>query len=434
MRGPQRAFAVLDLGFGDAGKGLVTDHLVRREGASWVIRFNGGAQAGHNVVTNAGRHHTFAQLGAGSFVPGVRTFLSRHVVVHPTALLVEARAFESLGEHNALGRVFLSADARILTPYHQAANRLRELARGEGRHGSCGVGVGEVVADDLACPEQTIRARDLGDPGLVARLEQIRARKREQVRGLDLPDDAGVASERAVFDHPDLALRWVERAAVLRPNVVADDEAGVAISQTECVVFEGAQGVLLDEHVGFHPYTSWSRCTADNALDLVAGWGWDTRLCRVGVSRCYAVRHGPGPMPTEEAGFGARIVEHNQANPWQGSVRYGPWDAVLARYALDALGGVDLLVLTQLDALVHLPPWRACEGYSFADGSALSHLEIPRSLEAQAELAQRLRQARPRWTEVATSESAVLSEVEAQLGRRVDAVSRGPRPVDVEHR
>src|SRR6185295_1295124 len=77
-----RAFAVVDLGFGDAGKGLLTDWLARRTGASVIVRFNGGAQAGHNVVTEDGRHHTFAQIGAGSFVPGVRTFLSRHVVVH----------------------------------------------------------------------------------------------------------------------------------------------------------------------------------------------------------------------------------------------------------------------------------------------------------------------------------------------------------------
>ncbi|HEY7215209.1 MAG TPA: adenylosuccinate synthetase, partial [Thermoanaerobaculia bacterium] len=137
-----RAFLLVDLGFGDAGKGLLTDFLVRRSGATVVVRYNGGAQAGHNVVTPDGRHHTFAQLGSGSFVAGVRTFLSRHVVVHPTALLAEAAALRAKGVGDALDRVRLSERALVITPFHQAAGRLRELARGAARHGSCGVGVG----------------------------------------------------------------------------------------------------------------------------------------------------------------------------------------------------------------------------------------------------------------------------------------------------
>ncbi len=139
-----RAFVVVDLGFGDSGKGLLTDFLARRTGASVVVRYNGGAQAGHNVVTSDGRHHTFAQFGAGSFVPGVRTFLSRHVIVHPTALLFEGRALEEKGVGDVFSRLRVSEAARVITPFHQAANRLRELARGEARHGSCGVGVGEI--------------------------------------------------------------------------------------------------------------------------------------------------------------------------------------------------------------------------------------------------------------------------------------------------
>ncbi|HMB55126.1 MAG TPA: adenylosuccinate synthetase, partial [Thermoanaerobaculia bacterium] len=92
-----RATIVVDLGFGDAGKGLLTDHLVRETGATLVVRYNGGAQAGHNVVTAGGRHHTFAQLGSGSFVAGTRTLLGPRVVVHPTALLLEAEALAGRG-------------------------------------------------------------------------------------------------------------------------------------------------------------------------------------------------------------------------------------------------------------------------------------------------------------------------------------------------
>src|SRR5580700_4081002 len=109
--GAVRAFLVVDLGFGDAGKGLLTDFLVRRTGATLVVRFNGGAQAGHNVVAPDGRHHTFAQIGAGSFVPGVQTFLADRTVLHPTALGVEAAHLEAAGVLDPLSRVVASERA-----------------------------------------------------------------------------------------------------------------------------------------------------------------------------------------------------------------------------------------------------------------------------------------------------------------------------------
>ncbi len=132
----REAHLVVDLGFGDAGKGTLTDWLVRRHGARLVVRFNGGAQAGHNVVTEDGRHHTFAQFGAGSFVPGVRTHLARPTVLHPLAMLVEARHLARKGVPDALERTTVSEGARVITPFHQAAGRLRALARGSGRHGT----------------------------------------------------------------------------------------------------------------------------------------------------------------------------------------------------------------------------------------------------------------------------------------------------------
>ena len=174
------AYIVVDLGFGDSGKGLLTDFLVRRTGATIVVRYNGGAQAGHNVVTPEGVHHTFAQFSAGCFVPNVRTFLSRHVVVHPTALLVEARALCEKGVPDVFGRIRISERARIITPFHQAAGRIRELARGESKHGTCGVGVGETVKDALENPEGAILAGDLRNVAKLRR--QLEAHKRTQTR------------------------------------------------------------------------------------------------------------------------------------------------------------------------------------------------------------------------------------------------------------
>src|SRR5947207_7285945 len=119
-----RFATLVGLGFGDCGKGLFTDALCRRWPVHTVARFNGGAQAGHNVVTPDGRHHTFAQFGAGTFVPGVRTHLARQMVVHPLALWLEARGLASVGVPDALERLTVSARALAITPFQQAACRL----------------------------------------------------------------------------------------------------------------------------------------------------------------------------------------------------------------------------------------------------------------------------------------------------------------------
>ncbi|MGC5031423.1 adenylosuccinate synthetase, partial [Micromonospora sp. DT229] len=133
---------VVDLGYGDAGKGTVVDWLCATRPVQMVVRFNGGAQAAHNVVLPDGRHHTFAQFGAGTFHPGVWTHLSRHVVVDPLALAAEADHLAELGVPDALDRLTVDGEALLATPYHRAANRARELSRGADRHGSCGLGVG----------------------------------------------------------------------------------------------------------------------------------------------------------------------------------------------------------------------------------------------------------------------------------------------------
>ncbi|MBX6767349.1 MAG: adenylosuccinate synthetase, partial [Actinomadura rubrobrunea] len=138
---------VVDLGFGDAGKGTVVDRLCAGgpEPVHAVVRFNGGAQAAHNVVAPDGRHHTFAQFGSGTFTPGVRTHLSRFMMVDPLALAAETAHLRSLGVADALDRLTVDRDALLTTPYHRAANRARETARGAARHGSCGMGIGETA-------------------------------------------------------------------------------------------------------------------------------------------------------------------------------------------------------------------------------------------------------------------------------------------------
>ena len=142
----QQAFLTVDLGFGDAGKGSIVDFLTRTYGAHTVIRYNGGAQAGHRVVTPAGpgmmqQEHVFAQFGAGTLA-GAATHLSRFMLLDPLAMMAEEAHLQTLGITDAFQRTTIDARAVVITPFQRAVNRVREALRGAGRHGSCGMGIG----------------------------------------------------------------------------------------------------------------------------------------------------------------------------------------------------------------------------------------------------------------------------------------------------
>jgi adenylosuccinate synthase len=440
-----RAYIIVDLGFGDCGKGLLTDYLARKSGAGLVVRYNGGAQAGHNVLTPDGRQHTFSQFGAGSFAPGVRTFLSRHVVVHPSALLVEGGVLEQKGVRDAFARIRVSENALVITPFHQAANHIHELARGAGRHGSCGVGVGEAVEDGLACPEERVLMGDLLDPARLRRkLRAIRERKRAQLLELYRADLARgeLAREWQLFEHEGVIDNWMGAVARIGAlGLIAPDETlREWLQHTETVVFEGAQGVLLDAEAGFHPYTTWSRCTGANARELIAEMAPGAPVTQIGVMRCYAVRHGPGPLPTETEAFRGLIAEQNQTNPWQGAVRYGWWDAVLARYALAVNGGVDALALTHLDLLPQLQGWNYSPGYAgpfdcdpalFSAGLNDGVLERFRlapglSLDQRVRFTRALMRVAPQLKSCAPTQEQVIRQIESALGLPVGFISTGP--------
>jgi adenylosuccinate synthase len=420
-----RAVIVTDLGFGDAGKGKVTDALVRRLGAGLVVRFNGGAQAGHNVVTRDGRHHTFAQLGAGSFVHGVRTLLSRHVVVHPTALLVEARHLGGKGVSDALERVSVAEDALITTPYHQCANRLRELGRGLARHGSCGVGFGETVAD--AGYEDAIFARDLRRPDILRhKIDLLRERKLAELDGIirDLDGDRRAASERAILESGYTIERWVEASSALthRIHLLDGDEVTRLFASSKVVIFEGAQGVLLDEEHGFNPHTTYSRCTSENAIELIGRHANAITPYRLGLCRTYGIRHGAGPFPTEDSSLDALLAEpHNDDGPWQGAARRGWLDCVLLRYAIRATGGVDGLAVTHVDALARLPRYRLARGYIHR-GEPVRDIPSIRSEERTAWITGCV----PRLTEMSPVASEVLIELADELAVPIVLQSTGP--------
>jgi adenylosuccinate synthase len=419
-----RALVIVDLGFGDAGKGLLTDFLVRRTGAAMVVRYNGGAQAGHNVVAPDGRHHTFSQFGSGTFVPGVRTFLSRDVIVHPTGLLREEAALRSVGVTDGFERLRISADALVITPYHQALGRLRERARGSAAHGTCGVGVGETVAHDRGSDSEAVRVRDVTDQALLRRkLRRIREIAREEARGLD----SFASADAAVFDRSEVAEQWIGEAAHVVPLIAGEDAWMPRANESDTIIFEGAQGVLLDEWHGFHPYTTWSTCTSAPAVQLLSQFMPDADVCRIGILRTYAVRHGPGPLPTETADIGMPN-EHNTENEWQGAVRRGWFDGVLARYAVAADAGIDALAITHLDWLSTRAEWTYCDNYL---PDIRLHAAQIRSLARQERMTSLLTSVRPVLQHCSSREEDVLERIEEIVGRPVAVGSRGPSAGDV---
>lgn len=419
----REAHIVVDLGFGDCGKGTLTDHLVRHSGARLVVRFNGGAQAGHTVVLPDGRQHTFSQFGAASFVPDVRTHLSRHMLVHPGGLLQEAAVLEGKGVSDVLSRLSIDPRALIISPFQQSANRLREVLRGEGRHGSCGLGIGETAQDALEFPNDAIRAGDLANPErLRPRLLRQQQRKwKEFSSSRDaLLRNKQAIPEMCVLESPDLAERWIFQAGELAARVRIAE-----IELPDKLVLEGAQGVLLDEWRGFHPYTTWSTCTFDNALEVLQGWNGE--VTRWGVLRSYSTRHGAGPFPTEEPGL-ALPEPHNATGPWQGGFRQGWLDLVLARYAVECCGGVDRLAITHLDRVEG--DWQVCTVYDgvpfpyYDGGLATGPFQ---DLEYQEELGKLVLGAVPRYRSVADAR-ALLTLIEDQLGAPIGVASWGPGP------
>ena len=450
MREPPRFAALVGLGFGDCGKGLFTDALCRRWPVRTVARFNGGAQAGHNVVLPDGRHHAFSQFGAGTFVPGVHTLLASPVVVHPTALLVEESFLRRAGVDDALSRLTIAAACRVTTPYHQAAGRVRERLRGTQAHGTCGVGVGETVAHAIAHPDEALRYDDLAHPRRAReKLAAIRRTLAAQfdLRALDPRDEEA----RALRDD-DLAARWLEQAHHLASHVPAADEDVVAsrLRGEGTVLFEGAQGVLLDESRGFHPHTTWSDVTPAGAEAVLASAGIRAPVVRLGIVRSYLTRHGAGPLPTHDAALDALAEPHNDDRGWQGRFRRGHPDAVLLRYAIEAAGPLDGLLVSHLDAIGRGTPLRWCASYrsapqddarlcrrDAADTARIVGLSLgePGDLTHQAGLTRLLGRASPDYDAApVTSADALVERMEEVAGCRARFTSRGPTHADVAER
>lgn len=411
------AIVVVDLVWGDCGKGSVVDYLTRETGARLVFRFNGGGQAAHFVTLDDGRSHCFSQFGSGTLA-GADTYLSRFMVIDPLAMEAEARHLEYLGVADPFRRLHVDEEAVIVTTYHQALNRRREMARSV-KHGTCGVGIGEVMAD-VCAGRPVLRMKDLHDRDRThALLCEIQAMKEHEGREVD--QDVAL-TDSAVFDTPSALLDDYRASGLVRlaTTVTARDRSALFANYSDRpIIGEGAQGVLLDERYGFHPHTTWSTTTFENAETVLCDADWHGDIRRVGVLRAYATRHGHGPFPTEDARLVVAGHEHNTTGQWQGAFRIGHFDGILARYALHACGRVDELALTHLDCR---HDWWAAERYVEVDaGTRL----VTGDLAQQERLGTLLSRCHPLYRPCASSQR-LTDWIDDYLGVPITLASYGP--------
>lgn len=368
MKENQKVILIADLGYGDAGKGTLTDYLSRELKANTIIRYNGGSQAGHNVVTHDGRQHVFSQFGSGTF-KGTGTHLSRFMLVDPLSMLRENRHLKELGINDALERTTIEGESPVITPFHQASNRLLTL-NSTNRFGSTGRGISEAMADFLNFGKDSLMIADLLDEKTAKKkLQFLRDIQQEKIKDLraDLPKTEMIDEELKVLDDPeiidyslDLYKQFISQTEIVDRNYLKK-----ILCLPGSVIFEGAQGVLLDQKYGFYPYITRGNTTFENAEMLLSENDYQGETVKLGVVRVYATRHGAGPFPTEDEFLSDLLPDtFNFTNPWQGNFRVGYLDLLTLKYAIETTGSLDGLAVTHLDKLKNIPLWKICSSYT----------------------------------------------------------------------
>ena len=339
--------AVLGAQWGDEGKGKIVDLLTPR--FSIVARYQGGHNAGHTVYAN-GRKFVLRLLPSGILHDGITCVIGNGVVIDPQALFAEIDELAAAGIHVG-NRLVVSDKAHLILPYHRELDLLSEARRGERKIGTTSRGIGPAYEDKIA--RRGVRVGDLANPQSLAEAVEHNVAARNRLIADSTMDAAQVLS--------DLSRAWDR----MRPWV-KDVSVFLAQAREEKrpIMFEGAQGTLLDIDHGTYPYVTSSNATIGG---VCTGLGVGPRaIDRVlGVAKAYTTRVGEGPLPTELTGeIGNRLRESGQEF---GAVtgrprRCGWYDAVAVRYAA-RVNGLDALALTKLDVLDDLPELQVCTSY-----------------------------------------------------------------------
>jgi adenylosuccinate synthase len=345
------AIVLLGAQWGDEGKGKVTDLLGAR--VDYVVRYSGGNNAGHTVITPDGQKYALHLMPSGTLSPGVITVLGNGVVIDPKVLLSEMDGLSERGVD--VSKLLISGDAHLIMPHHRALDRVVERYLGKARIGTTGRGIGPTYGDKVA--RTGIRVQDLLDPGILRQKLELVLREKNQVL-------AKVYNRKAI-DVDAVVEEYLTYAERLRPHI-ADTRAVLwdALDRGETVLMEGAQATMLDLDHGTYPFVTSSNPVAAGAC---VGTGIPPgRISQViGVIKAYTTRVGSGPFPTE-------LFDDNGAHLLKVGAEYGTttgrerrcgwFDAVVGRYAV-RLNGIADLVVTKLDVLSGLPTVSICVAY-----------------------------------------------------------------------
>jgi adenylosuccinate synthase len=352
---------VIGAQWGDEGKGKIVDWLSQR--ADVVVRFQGGHNAGHTLVIG-GVTYKLSLLPSGVVRPGKLSIIGNGVVLDPWALLQEIEGLRGQGVHVGPDNVRIAENVPLILPLHRNLDRARETALGMARIGTTGRGIGPAYEDKVA--RRAIRLGDLADEAVVGdKLDKLLVHHNALLRGLGLTE--------------------IERAAILEdlmaiaPKVLPyADTAWKTLDDArrsgKRILFEGAQGTMLDIDHGTYPFVTSSNTLAGQAA-AGSGLGPGALNYVLGITKAYTTRVGSGPFPTElTCETGRKIGERGREfGTITGRARRCGWfDAVLVRQAVK-VNGIDGIALTKLDVLDGFPEIRVCAGYRL-DGAPLDHL------------------------------------------------------------
>ena len=411
---------VIGAQWGDEGKGKVVDLLT--EQADVVVRFQGGNNAGHTLVVG-GQKTVLHLIPSGILHPGKACVIGNGVVVDPEVLAKEITALKARGLLQDDGQLVLSLDAHVIMPWHKALDVAREQRMGDGKIGTTGRGIGPTYEDKVA--RRGLRIRDLLDPARLAR--KVRERigtAREELARLGATLDV---------DEAALVTRYAELGRLLQPYA-RDASLWLhgAIREGKSLLFEGAQGTLLDVDHGTYPFVTSSNTVAGNAA-AGAGVG-PTAIDRViGISKAYSTRVGGGPYPTElKDATGEKLRQiGGEFGATTGRPRRTGWIDVLAlRYAV-RVNGLDGIAITKLDVLSGFPEIQIGVRYRCGDRT---FDEMPSDLET-LERCEALYESVPgwqeklegirRWEDLPARARAYVERIGQLTGVRIVAVSVG---------
>lgn len=352
-----RARVVIGANFGDEGKGLVTDHLCASEGAGIVVRYNGGAQAGHTVVTPDGLRHVFHHFGSGTFC-NIPTFLSQFFILNPIVCMVEAGDLSKIGFNPVL---YAHPNCLVTTFADMMINQRIENARGSKRHGSVGVGINETITRSKV-NELKITMSDLWNRvPLESRLKEICSRYAEYRSGEKIADP-----DAMIENFIDCCERF------------ANNVHPLGIAQCEDPVFEGAQGLLLSQdNRAYFPHLTRSHTGMHN-VNILCEQARIKGIDIYYVSRSYLTRHGAGPLPNEDARM--RYSDYtNMDHRYQGRLRFAPLDvaSLMQRCRADAGKHGFKLIMTHCDQLES-----PCLAYRYSYGPTRNNLKPLKQIAA----------------------------------------------------